>query len=110
MAEELVVPALGLALLGWLVPRGLSLIWPEGVRALLVLGFVATLLMLVLSAGFFLGLYLIGGMPLAALTGGGWGPVLAHFGWLAVISALIWGPMLLISVAGLPRHWVKERW
>jgi hypothetical protein len=110
VAEELVVPALGLALVGWLVPRGLSLVWPEGVRALLLLGFVATFLMFLLSAGFFLGLYLIGGAPLAALTGGGWGPVLSHFGWLAVISALIWGPMLLLSVAGLPKHWVKERW
>jgi hypothetical protein len=110
VAEGLVVPALGLALLGWLVPRGLSLVWPEGVRALLLLGVVAMLVMLVLSAGLFLGLYVVAGVPLAALTVGGWGPVVGHFGWLAVISALIWGPIMVLSVAGLPKHWVKERW
>ena len=110
MAEGLVVPALGLALLGWLLPRGLSLVWPEGVRALLVLGLVATLVMLLLSAGFFVGLYLAGGVPLARLSAGGWQAMVVHFGRLAVISALIWGPILVLSVAGLPRHWVKERW
>jgi hypothetical protein len=35
---------------------------------------------------------------------------MAHFGRLAVVSALIWGPIMLLSVAGLPKHWVKETW
>lgn len=110
MLEDLLIPSLALALVGWLVPRGLSLVWPEGVRALFGLGFVATLVMLVLAAVFFFALYLVGGVPLAALVEGGWGPTVAHFGRLAVISALIWGPIMVLSVAGLPKHWVKETW
>jgi len=110
VVEGLVVPALGLGLVGWLVPRGLSLLWPEGVRALFVLGLVATIVMLVLSAGFFVALYLVSGVPAAVLVSDGWGPAAAHFGRLAVISALLWGPILVLSVAGLPRYWVKERW
>jgi hypothetical protein len=108
--EDLLIPSLALALVGWLVPRGLSLVWPEGVRALFGLGFVATLVMLVLAAVFFFALYLVGGVPLGALVEGGWGPTVAHFGRLAVISALIWGPIMVLSVAGLPKHWVKETW
>jgi hypothetical protein len=110
VVEELLIPSLALALVGWLVPRGLSLVWPEGVKPLFALGFVATLVMLVLSAVFFVGLYLVGGMPVAALVEGGWGPAVVHFGRLAVVSALIWGPIMVLSVAGLPKHWVKETW
>ena len=36
-ADGLIWPAAALALLGWLVPRGLSLVFPEGVRPLLLL-------------------------------------------------------------------------
>jgi hypothetical protein len=110
VVEDLVVPSLVLALIGWLVPRGLSLFWPEGVKPLLLLGFVATLVMMVVSAGFFLGAYLLGGVPFSSLMESGWGPMVAHFGRLAVISALIWGPILIMSVAGLPKHWVRETW
>ncbi len=110
MVEELLIPSLALALIGWLVPRGLSVFWPEGVKPLFALGFVATLVMIALSAGFFFGLYLVQGVPLAVLVEGGWGPTVAHFGRLAVISALIWGPIMVLSVAGLPKHWVRETW
>jgi hypothetical protein len=110
MLESLIIPSLALALVGWLVPRALSLIWPEGVRPLLVLAFVATLVMLVLAAAFFLVLYVVGGVPLTSLTETGWGPAVAHFGRLAVISALIWGPIMVLSVAGLPKQWVRETW
>jgi hypothetical protein len=108
--ESLIIPSLALALVGWLVPRALSLVWPEGARPLLLLAFVATLVMLVLAGVFFLGLYLAQGVPLTGLAETGWAPAVAHFGRLAVISALIWGPIMVLSVAGLPKHWVRETW
>ncbi len=110
MLEALLIPSLALALVGWLVPRALSLVWPEGVRPLLALAFVATLLMMLLAGLFFLGLYVAQGVPLTGLAQTGLTPIVAHFGRLAVISALIWGPILVLSVAGLPKHWVKETW
>jgi hypothetical protein len=33
-----------------------------------------------------------------------------HLSQLAVASALFWGPVLVLSVAGLPKHWVEETW
>ncbi|MCC5974401.1 MAG: hypothetical protein JJT81_10170 [Rubellimicrobium sp.] len=110
LSDSLLIPALALALVGWLVPRGLSLIFPEGVRPLLLLAFVSTLVMLGIGTGFFLALYVWQGVPFAALFEGSTLAGLAHFVRLGLISALLWGPIMILSVAGLPKHWVKETW
>ena len=67
--------------------------------------------MLLLGMGFFALLYAWMGFPMALLweEGGAAGFAL-HFLRLGAISALLWGPILLLSVAGLPRAWTKERW
>ena len=110
LADGLILPALVLALVGWLVPRGLSLVFPEGVRPLMLLTLCATIIMFVLGSAFFLGLYLVQGVPLAAIFEPGFASGVVHFGRLGLISALLWGPIMILSVAGLPRHWVKETW
>jgi len=108
--DGLIIPALVLALMGWLVPRMLSLVWPEGVKPQLLLAFVATLIMLALGMLFFLCLYLWQGVPLDILFEPGLSAGAAHFLRLGLISALLWGPIMILSVAGLPKHWVKETW
>lgn len=110
LADGLVIPALALALTGWLVPKLMSLFWPEGVRALFALAFVATLVMLALGTGFFVALYVWQGVPLVTLFDAGWAAGLWHFARLGLISALLWAPIMVLSVAGLPRHWVRETW
>lgn len=110
LGDGLIIPALALALIGWLVPKMLSLFWPEGVKALFLLAFMATLIMLALGLAFFVVLYAWQGVPLATLFTPGWAAGLVHFGRLGMISALLWGPIMVLSVAGLPRHWVKETW
>ena len=110
LESGLVLPALLLALVGWLVPRMLSLVFPEGVRPLLVLALVATILMVLTGSGFFVLLYVIQGIPMAVLFEPGLASGMVHFGKLGLISALIWGPILILSVAGLPKTWVKETW
>jgi hypothetical protein len=109
-ADGLVLPAVFLALLGWLVPRGLSLFWPEGVKPLLTLALTATLIMLAVSMVFFVALYVWQGAPLAMLFESGVGAGIVHFARLGLISALLWGPILILSVSGLPKLWVKETW
>jgi len=109
-ADGLAIPALTLALIGWLVPRGLSLVFPEGVRPLLALAFVSTLVMLALGTGFFMALYVWQGVPFAMLFEAGVAAGTAHFLRLGLVSALLWGPIMVLSVAGLPRHWVEETW
>ena len=108
--DGLVIPAAVLALLGWLVPRMLSLVFPEGVKPLFILAFAATLIMFVLGMGFFLALYLWQGAPLGVLFEAGITAGLLHFGRLGLISALLWAPIMILSVAGLPKHWIKETW
>jgi len=110
IADGLFLPALVLALVGWLVPRGLSLVFPEGVRPLLVLAFVSTIIMFLVGSLFFVGLYVLRGVSLDAVLAGGLAEVVLHFGRLGLISALLWGPIMILSVAGLPRHWVEETW
>jgi hypothetical protein len=108
--DGLMIPALALAFLGWLVPRLLSLFWAEGVRPLMWLAFTATIIMLVLAAFFFVALYLWQGAPVGLMFEDGMLAAVWFFGRLGVISALLWGPILILSVAGLPKHWVKEKW
>ncbi|MBM1220268.1 hypothetical protein JQU17_08530 [Ponticoccus sp. SC2-23] len=110
IADGLLLPALVLALVGWLVPRGLSLVFPEGVKPLLILAFVSTVIMFLVGSSFFVGLYLVRGVPMEAVLSGGLADVVVHFGRLGLISALLWGPIMILSVAGLPKHWVEETW
>lgn len=107
LTSGLVLPAILLAALGWLVPWGLGKVFPEGVAALMLLGFVATVLMFLIAMGFFFVLYLLGGVPVEAVAAVG---ALWHFGRLALMSALLWGPILILSVANLPRSWTEVEW
>ncbi len=107
---DLLISSMTLAFIGWLVPRGLSLVFPEGARPLMILAFVSTVLMGLISVAFFAGLYVAGGVPLAVLFETGVGSALGHFGRLALVSTLLWGPIMILSIAGLPKFWVKETW
>lgn len=109
-SDGLVFPAALLALLGWLVPRLLSRLLPEGVKPLMVLAFISTLIMFVLGMVFFLTLYIWQGASIDTLFEAGILVSLVHFGRLGLISTLIWGPIMILSVAGLPKHWIKETW
>ena len=110
LSDGLVIPALLLALLGWLVPRLLSRVFPEGVRPLLLLAGVSAMVMLLLGMGFFAALYVWQGVPRDVLLEAGWPALVAHFLWLGTMSALLWGPILVLSVAGLPRTWTRATW
>lgn len=110
LSGNLIVPAILLAALGWSVPRLLALVFPEGVKPLLALAFSATLIMVVVAMAFFLALYVMQGMTMAQFFGLGLWDGLWHLGRLGLVSALIWGPILVLSVAGLPKHWVEETW
>jgi hypothetical protein len=109
-SDSLFFPALVLAVLGFVVPRLLALVLPEGVKPLLINAFSSTVLLLVLSTGFFVCLYIWQGFPMAELMEAGLSANLQFFGRLGLIAALIWAPIMLLSVAGLPRKWVKETW
>ena len=109
-SSGLIVPAVLLALLGWAVPRFLAIGLPEGVPWLLLNGFLSTFIMGALGAGYFALLYVWQGVPFDVLFENGTAGAVFHFLRLSVISVLLWGPVLLLSLSRLPRKWVKEVW
>jgi hypothetical protein len=109
-SSGLILPTLALAVLGWLVPRLLARVWPEGVGPLLLLALASTLILIALATALFVVLYLGQGVPLALILDrgvlGGW----PHFLRLGLASALVWAPIMILSVAALPRHWKEKTW
>jgi len=109
-SSGLFVPALVLAALGWFVPRILALFWPEGVKWLLVLALVSSVIMALCGAAFFAFLYIVQGTGLHDLIETGGGALIVHLLRISLISALLWGPLMILSIAGLPKNWVNEVW
>ncbi|SFS21501.1 hypothetical protein [Yoonia litorea] len=110
LSEGLIVPALLIGLLGFFTPRALSKVLPEGVLPLLINGFVSTGLCTILSGAFFYLQYLWQGMPLSQPSPSETAPLALHFLNLGLASALIWAPVMLLSLSGLPKRWVHETW
>jgi len=106
----LVLPAMCLAALGWAVPRVLAIWWPEGVKWLFGLAFVSAIIMALCGAAFFAIIYAVNGIRLDDLYSTGGLSVPIHFAKLSVMSALLWGPLMVLSLAGVPKNWVKEVW
>ena len=111
MSSGLIIPAMVLALMGWLVPKLLSLCLPEGVRPLMLNALISTICMFILSALVFVGLYIWDGVAISNL----FEPSLlvghvTFFGHLGLVSAIIWLPIMIVSLANLPRSWVVETW
>ena len=98
------------AAIGWFVPRLWAKVLPEGVKPLMVIALVSTLTMGIVGIGYFIVLYLIQGFPISELFAGNIADTIAHFGRLSLISALLWGPVMLLSVMGLVRRWKKAVW
>ncbi len=110
MTGGLVLPALVLGGTGWVVPRLLARVFPEGVGPLIWLTAASAAVMTGLSTGFFALLYLWQGVPIAVLAEAGAGAGLSHFLRLGLMSGLLWVPVLVLSAAGLPKHWKEAVW
>ncbi len=110
LSGNLILPATMIALLGFAVPRVLARVFPEGVKPLLLNTFLSTVLLFLISALFFACLYLWQGVPVGEIAATGWAANILFFGRLGLISGMIWAPIMLLSVAGLPRKWVNETW
>lgn len=109
-ADGLILPVICLAALGWTVPRVLAIFWPEGVKWLMGLALVSTIIMALCGAGFFAMLYTGQGVNMDDLYVTGGLSVPLHFAKLSLISALLWAPLMVLSLAGVPKNWVREVW
>ena len=109
-SDTLFLPALVLAVAAFTIPRLLARVLPEGVGPLLLNAFLSTVLLFIISAGFFFCLYLWQGLSVAQIMEPGLAVNAVFFGKLGLSAVIIWGPIMILSVSGLPRKWVKETW
>lgn len=109
-ADSLLVPAFVLALLALAIPQLLARTLPEGVAPLMLNAFMSTLVLFLLSGGFFFVLYLVQGLSVAQILEPGIIGSVTFFGRLGLIASILWAPILLLSVASLPRKWVTKTW
>lgn len=109
-SDTLFLPAFCLALFAFIVPRLLGRVLPEGVAPLMLNAFLSAVLLFVISALLFVCLYLWQGQSLAEIMASGIAANVLFFGKLGLIAGIIWAPIMVLSVAGLPRKWVKETW
>jgi len=109
-AEHLLIPAMALACLSWVVPKLLSMVLPEGVRPLILNGLLSTLILVTVVAVFFIVLYVRNGVPLSRILDLGLVGMAFYFGRLALAAGLILAPIMVLSVAALPRTWQKAVW
>ncbi|MFT6076744.1 MAG: hypothetical protein ACJAZ1_003681 [Yoonia sp.] len=110
LSDGLLLPALLLAIAAFVVPRFMARMLPEGVTPLMVNAFLSTLILIAVSGILFWCLYLWQGLQAEQLADQGLAANLVFFGRLALLSGLIWAPIMILSVAGLPRKWVHATW
>ena len=110
LSDGLILPAVFLAVVAFVVPRLWARLLPEGVTPLMVNAFLSTLVLIAVSGIFFWCLYLFQGLQVAQLADHGLAANLVTFGRLGLMSGLIWAPVMILSVAGLPRRWVHVTW
>ncbi|MFQ6554044.1 hypothetical protein AAD018_017010 [Aestuariibius insulae] len=107
---SLLGPALILAAMGWMVPRVLGQIFPEGVRPLVWLTLLSAVILFGLSIVAFVVLYLAQDIPIGTLFEPGGIETMVHFSRIAALSGLFWGPVLLLTVSSMPRRWKEAEW
>ena len=110
MTGGLLIPAIALGLLGWLAPKLWSLLLPEGIPALFANAVLSAVTLTALTGLYFLLSYYQAGAPLERMAQEGIAANLAFFGRLGLSAAIIWGPMMALSLMGLPRTWTKATW
>lgn len=100
---DVALPLIALALAAWLVPWALGRMLPEGVAWLAVVAALSTAILAVGSGAGFVWLYGAAGPAV-------WRAAPLHFAALSLRSAIVWGPIMVLSLANLPRGWTTARW
>lgn len=102
----LIIPTVILCVLGWVIPRRLGARYANNLPKLIAVGLVATFMMFLLSGLLFAALYIGQGAPMSALGDLGVG----YFITLGRNAALIWGPVMVLSLIGLDKRSRSELW
>lgn len=110
MILQLLFPALGLMLVSVLVARGVEALMPESIGGIAATFAISALLVWLLASAGFAGLYTLEDPRVLALLGETPSASVRHFLRLGASAALIWAPVLLITVSTAPRRWKTAVW
>ena len=107
---SLILPALGAVVLAALIPWALAKALPEGVPALLLNAALSLALMAAVAAGYFAAAYRAESPELTRALLAEPRAAIRRFGSLTALSALLWGPVLVLSLAQIPGRWREATW
>ncbi|MBV7395148.1 hypothetical protein [Mameliella sediminis] len=110
MIVELFLPAIGLMLITALVTRGVERLMPESLPGLALTAVVSALLVWGIASGGFALLYVMRDARVLALMEQTPATSTSHFLSLGASAALIWAPVLLLTVTTAPRRWKTAVW
>lgn len=103
MVQGVILPLAALGAVAWLLPLGLGRLLPRSLAGLILNGAIAAAVLTALGVALFAFLY----GPTAGLV---WSAAPGHFLILSARAALLWGPILVLGLANLPRSWPPEDW
>jgi hypothetical protein len=103
VTRDILLPVAGLMAVAWMVPAALGRLLPGGVGWLVANGALSAVLLAAIAGVGFALLY-------GAAGGVVWREAPGHFAVLSLRSALIWGPVMVLSLANLPRGWREAEW
>ena len=104
------VPVLALIVLAVAVPKLVARLVPEGVGWLVGNGVISSVALWAVAAGYFAGAYAMQADALTRLLGIDPIGTLAHFVKLGALAGMIWAPVMVLSLASLPKKWVEVVW
>ena len=103
MWTTVLLPCLLLAVLGWVVPMAVARALPQSLPGLVANGAVSAVVLLSIGAALFAWLY-------GPASGTVWQEARLHFVLLSARAMIVWGPLMVLSLAQLPRRWPPEAW
>lgn len=110
MILGVLLPALGLILCAVVIPIGLERLVPESVAGLVLNGVVTGAVLTALATGYFLWAYARQDTRVLDAVGAAPGETLGFFLRLGFGSALIWGPVMVLTLSTSPRRWKENVW
>lgn len=110
MITGVALPVLALAALAIAVPRLLEHLVPETMGGLILNGAVSAAILTALATAYFVWSYARQDTRILDLIGIAPGESLLYFLRLGLGSALIWGPVLVLTISTAPRRWKENVW
>jgi len=107
--NTLILPALVLAVLAIALPFGWARLLPEGAGWLMVNAALSALVLFGVALAYFVVAYSGLSPRVLELLGATEGSA-RHFLRLGALSALIWGPVMVLAVAAQPKRWKDKVW